>query len=438
MVSGTVSGAVSGAVGGTVSGAAGAATLRRLHSPVVTVLTVAVVVDYADRAALGAVAPELKDDLGLDVAQLGYLGAAFGLVGGLSTLVAGALVDRCPRLRLLALSALAWSVAMVATGSAETLTWLLVSRGALAVVLATVGPAYPSLVGDAVPPAERGAALGLISSGQLVGGAIGVGLGALCVSVLTWRWTFWLLALPGLGLAVWLLRTPEPARRGSPADQQVSWGEVTRRLWATPTAVWTLLAGSVGSYYLASASAFSTLFAVVHYDVSTAVANLALLALGVGAVLGITVGSRTSDRLSREGRESFRLVRAGQAYVLTAVLWLPALLVTSLAQALPFLVLGSAALAATLPTLDAIRIDVVPAGLRGRTEAVRTLVRAVAEGGAPLVFGLVARSIGDDDRGLQVAFLTALPALAAAGGVLVLARRSYDADRARLLASDED
>ncbi len=414
-----------------------AGALRRLSSPVVTVLTVVVVVDYADRAALGAVAPALKDDLGLDVAELGYLGAAFGLVGGLATLVAGALVDRVPRLRLLALSALAWSVAMVATGSAESLGWLLVARGALAVVLATVGPAYPSLVGDAVPPAERGRALGLIGSGQLLGGAIGVGLGALCVSLLSWRWTFWLLALPGLGLVVWLLRTPEPERRGSLADQQVSMSQVARRLWATPTALWVLLAGSVGSYYLASASAFSTLFAVAHYDVSTAVADLALVALGVGAVLGIALGSRTSDRLSLEGRESTRLVRAGQGYLLTAVLWLPALLVTSLAAALPFLVLGSAALAATLPTLDAVRIDVVPAGLRGRTEAVRTLVRAVAEGGAPLVFGLVARGVGEDDRGLQVAFLTALPALVAAGGVLLLARRSYDVDRSRLLATGE-
>jgi len=151
--------------------------------------------------------------------------------------------------------------------------------------------------------------------------------------------------------------------------------------------------------------------------------------LGVGAVGGIALGSVLSDRLMARGQGRRRLSLAAGGYLLTAACWLPALLVHSLAQALPMLILGSAALAATIPALDAVRIDVVPPQARGRTEAVRTLFRAVAEGGAPLAFGVVAAAHGGNDTGLQLAFLITLPGLVATAGLLMIAARSYDADR---------
>ncbi len=406
-------------------------------STLVTLLTVMVAVDYADRSALGAVAPDLQDDLSLSTTQLGLLGGSFGLVGGVATLGAGVLVDRVPRLRLLGLSALLWSLAMLATGTAQGFVWLLLARGALAVVLATVGPAYPSLIGDTVAPGKRSVALGRIATGQLVGGALGIGVGALCVALLSWREAFLLLALPALVLAYRLLTTAEPARRGDDADRAVPWRRVLGVLLRTPTAVAVLLSASVGSYYLAGASAFSVLFAVAQYDVSTPVADLALLALGIGAVVGIVLGSRLSDRLADQGRGRERLTHAGTAYVVTALAWLPALFASSLAIALPFLLLGSAALAATLPVLDAVRIDVVLPGLRGRAEAVRTVLRALVEGAAPVVFGLITDGVGDDARGLQRSFLLALPSLVVAAGLLRRAARTFDADRARVVHTDD-
>jgi predicted MFS family arabinose efflux permease len=397
----------------------------------VHLLTLTVVLDYADRATFGAVTPAVRGDLHLNLVDLGYLGAAFGLVGGAATVVAGLLVDRAPRMRLLAVSALLWAIAMIATGAAQTLLWLLLARGALAVVLATVGPAYPSLVGDAVPAARRGRALATIDSGQLVGGAVGVGVGAAALLLLSWRWAFWALALPSLVLAWRYWVAAEPERRGRPADEGVSIWHVARRLWHTPTAVQVLLSGAVSSYYLSGAAAFSVVFAVARYSVSTPVADLALLALGVGGLAGIWAGGRLSDLLSNTGRGAARLTWSGCAFAASAFLWLPPLLLHSLGPALPFLVLGAMALAATIPALDAVRVDVIPSRLRGRTESVRTVVRVAAEGTAPLVFGYVAASYGGDDTGLQRAFLLTLPGLVIAGGLLLFAARTHDADRAR-------
>lgn len=404
----------------------------RLARRVVLLLTALVVIDYADRSALGAVAPAVRDDLGLDLRELGLLGAAFGLVGGLATVGAGVLVDRVPRLRMLGLSALGWSVAMVANGAAGTLGWLLVARAALSVVLATVGPAYPSLVGDVVPTERRGKALSVIDAGQLAGGAVGVGLGAVAVLLLTWRWAFFALALPALVVGVLCLRTAEPARRGDPDREGVSLATVVRVLWRTPTALLVLLAAAVSSYYLSGAAAFSVVFAAARYDVSVPVADTALLALGLGGLVGILLGGRANDRLSRAGRPDARLRWSALGYLVTAAAWLPALHVRSLAAALPCLVVGAAALAATIPVLDAVRVDVVPPDMRGRAEGVRTVFRVVAEGAAPLSFGVIAAGNGGDDAGLQLAFQSALPGLVLGGLLLLRAARTYDADRARV------
>lgn len=395
---------------------------------VVTLLTLLVTLDFADRAALGAVAPALQTDLGLDLAELGLLGAVFGLLGGVTTLVAGVLIDRLPRLRLLSVSALTWSVAMVFTGSAQTLLWLVVARACLSVVLATVGPAYPSLIGDALPAPARGRALGVIDAGQLLGGAIGLVVGGTCVALLSWRWAFYLLAVPALLAAPRLWSATEPPRTLA-SNIRIGLRVVAARLWRTPTALRVMLATTVGNYFLAGASAFSTLFAVARYQVTTTTADFALVALGFGALVGIVLGGRASDQLQAHGAGARRLSLAAAGYLLTAVLWLPALLTHSLLTALPFLILGSGALAATIPALDAVRIDVIPAGMRGRSEAVRTLVRAVAEGGAPLAFGLLAASQGGNDRGLQLAFLITLPALAGTALLLLAAGRSYNRDR---------
>ena len=303
-------------------------------------------------------------------------------------------------------------------------------------MLATVGPAYPSLIGDAVPADRRGRALGRVDAGQLVGGArrrrargavpspcwTGGGPSSCspcrrCCS-------------PPAGA------TPGAARAGAgPATPPCRSRRWRGRLLRTPTVLLVLCAATAGSYYLAGASAFATVFAAARYSVSIPVADLALLALGVGAVLADPAGQPGQRRADARGAGApTRLTWTAAGYLVTALAWLPSLLVHSLLLALPFLVLGSAALAATIPALDAVRVDVVRPGMRGRAEALRTLVRALAEGGAPLVFGLVAAAHGGDDEGLQLAFLLTLPGLVASAGLLLVARRHHDRDRAPVLA----
>ncbi len=427
----------------------------------VALLALLLAVDYADRGVLGAMTPTLKGVFGISNSAVGALSAMFGLVGALATLPAGVLVDRVRRLRLLTASAGVWSLAMLLTGAATSYPMLFGSRMSLAAITATVGPAFPSITGDLVEDRQRSRVLGLIESGQLLGNAVGVGVAALAVGLLSWRWGFWLLAVPGVAVTAGLSRLPEPAKSrhadrpaatnpppadpsrdrrqqpaGVPAAGGVSLWEAARRVLRVRTNVLLVLAVSAANYFLSGVGAFAVLFAVEQYRVSNVTADLALLALAVAALAGIGLGGRLADRATRLGHKADRLVISAMGCALAAPLWLPALLVRSLPLALPFLVLGTACLAAALPALDAVRLDVVPPALRGRAEAVRTLARTVAEGSAPLVIGVMSDHLaGGGLPGLRTALLAVLPGLPVAAVLIAVSRRSYPADAEAAAAS---
>ena len=100
-----------------------------------------------------------------------------------------------------------------------------------------------------------------------------------------------------------------------------------------------------------------------------------------------------------------------------------------------FDVAGASLLSAANPPLDAARLDIMPAGLWGRAESTRTVLRSLAQALAPLVFGGLADLIAGiapeqapigthpgvispgAARGLEISFLLLLGTLAAGGRV---------------------
>lgn len=395
-------------------------------------LTLLVTVDYADRGVLGAMAPTLKRVFHMDNTKYGVLSGVFGLVAAVATLPAGLLIDRVRRVKLLGGAAALWSVAMIFTGAAVGFLSLLLSRLFLAVVAACVGPAFPSIAGDAVPAERRGAFLGEVESGQVIGAALGVAVGGAAVALGGFRWGFWVLAVPGVFLGARLFKETEPPRhKVSRRLAGVSLAGAGRYILGHRTAWLVLLAVTCANAYLAAVGAFAVIFAVGQYDVGSGVADLALLALGVGALGGILAGSKMTDNLLAAGRPVLRIQLTAVLSLVTAFLWLPALLVHSLTVALPFLIAGSFTLAMTLAPLDAVRVEVTPGAIRGKAEAFRTLLRTTVEGGIPLIVGFASdRIAGGGVAGLRLAFLCVLPTLVLAFFFLLAAAPSYTSDEA--------
>lgn len=440
---------------------------------VMALMLMMLAVDFADRALIGALGPTLKHVFDINNTQLGLLATATTAVAALATIPVGMLTDRINRTNLLAVSMVIWVGATVLTGAAVSFAMLIGARLLLGADAASAGPTVPSLVGDMVPAGQRGRALGIVNAGQLVGTGIGIVLAATVAELLSFRWCFWLLALAGIAIVIGFARAREPKRTGAagpgkerakpgephtkvqrvlaqrgvpPSDNAIlredpkamSMWDATRYVLRVRTDWIVLLARSIGDYFFAGVGTFGVVFATDNYGVSQQRADLAILLLGVGALLGFLGAGKLGDWLLERGHVTSQIWIGVIGYIASPLILLPAVLTHSLAVALPFLMLGALILAATSPSLDAIRIDVIVPLLRGRAEAIRQVVRSAAEAAAPSVFGLIAgHLILKGFSGVQLAFLITLPCLAITGFVLLGALPSYEPDVAAALVSTE-
>src|SRR5271157_4212535 len=95
---------------------------------VVSLLALAVLINYIDRSNLSIAAPLLKDELGLSGSQLGTLLSAFFWTYALMQIPAGWLVDHFDVKLVFALGFLLWSAATAVTGVLHGFAALLIVR----------------------------------------------------------------------------------------------------------------------------------------------------------------------------------------------------------------------------------------------------------------------------------------------------------------------
>jgi MFS family permease len=411
----------------------------------------------ADTATVGASATQLRASLHIDNTDIGLLVAVNSAVAAVFSIPCGFLADRVRRTRLLGGSVFLWGIAMLFSATAGSFDRLLLTRLALGVVTAAAGPVVASLIGDYFPSSERGRIYGFVLSGELLGAGIGFAVSG-DIAALSWRLAFVILALPTFVLARLLLRLPEPVRggrspllpdghpgldpnlgpheddghvvtdaqrlardRGVRVDQErvdamsrrMGLVATLRLLLSIKTNTVLILASAFGYFYLAGVETFAVEFTKDQYGINQALANLLLLVLGAGAIVGVLASGPLSDRLLRRGRINARIGTTAIMAALATVLFIPALLTRNVATALPYLTVAAFALAAQNPPIDAARLDIVPAAMWGRAEGLRTALRTAAQSLAPLLFGGLADLGGGGRSGLQLAFLIMLLPLGA-------------------------
>src|SRR5436305_11148803 len=91
-------------------------TQSKRFAPALTLLFIAILVNYVDRGNLSIAAPLLKDELGISASQLGILLAAFFWTYTAMQFVSGWLVDRFDVNWVIAAGYLLWSLATATTG----------------------------------------------------------------------------------------------------------------------------------------------------------------------------------------------------------------------------------------------------------------------------------------------------------------------------------
>lgn len=190
------------------------------------ILFLVYVLNFIDRQIITILAPDIKADLGLDDADIGFLyGTAFAVFYALFGIPLGRLADSWNRVRLLTAGLAVWSAMTALSGFARNGTMLGVARMGVGVGEATASPAAYSLISDMFPKRMRGTALAIYSAGLYFGGGVSLMIGGYVVAgwnnaypgggplgLVGWQAAFMAVGLPGLLLAIWVATLREPVR----------------------------------------------------------------------------------------------------------------------------------------------------------------------------------------------------------------------------------
>jgi predicted MFS family arabinose efflux permease len=451
---------------------------------VILVMAAVLGLDSADKGTVSAVSDQLKKAFDIGNVEIGLLLAVVSFVGAAASLPMGVLADRVRRRVVLMIAVAIWAAAMIVSGIATSYWFLLLCRLALGAVTAAAWPCIASMAGDFFPARERPSIFGLILSGELIGAGFGFVIAGEVSTLLNWRWAFHAMALPSIVL-VWVIwrYLPEPDRgtqhwlevgeqdpeaasgpdlgtasakteHGGDADALTAvhkkalrahyaprpdmivredptrWGllRTLGYLLRVPSYRLLVIASMLAYSFFSGMRGFAMIYFTEHFGLARWIVIFLVIVVGAGAMAGLVVGGRFSERLLDRGSIKGRVTVPAIAVFIAVPLLGIGIWTTNLWLGLAGLTAGAMSLAAALAPMDAARLDIVHPRVWGRAEAGRMAIRSLFEGAAPLLFGAVSLWLGGGDSGLMWTFLIMLIPTAGAGFFVWPVRRAYPRD----------
>ena len=233
--------------------------------------------------------PLIAADYQISMALAGLSVSVFALTYMISAPLLGHLADRIGRRRMLTCCLYGFAATNLLTASAPNFISLLAARLLAGAAAAGVAPSLYALVSAMAPPDRRASWLALTVSGLLVSLSLGAPIGGLAGASFGWPSIFTVLAGASLLLVsanrwAW----PEDYGPGKTAGRPrtLSMVVLVRRL--APTVAWSTALYGMYIYLGAGLTA---------YGFSTGAVAAIILFYGCGAISGILIGGRMSDRL---------------------------------------------------------------------------------------------------------------------------------------------
>ena len=193
---------------------------------VLGVLVIVYTVNFIDRQILSILAEDIKADLQLDDAQLGFLyGTVFAIFYAVFGIPLGRLADNWRRGRLMALGLAVWSGMTALTGLCSNYVQLSAARIGVGIGEASASPAAFSMLADYFPKHRRALAMAIYSSGVFLGMGLSLPIGGSISDAWDsaypadapfgfrgWQVAFLAVGFPGLLIALWVWSLREPVR----------------------------------------------------------------------------------------------------------------------------------------------------------------------------------------------------------------------------------
>jgi predicted MFS family arabinose efflux permease len=341
-----------------------------------------------DRWIITPVFPYMMRDLHLSYLDLGSAVGALAIVWGLSAVWTGRLADLIGRRKVAIPALIIFSLASALTGMTTGITALILVRALMGATEGAYLPACTAATNEAAAPARRGRDLGFVLCAFPL---LGLGLGPIIATQLlkivpSWRWVFFLVAVPGLILAAFLYRVLRDPGQQTRNVQVGTWAKVIRSrniLLATGAMICAMscifVLGAMVPSYL-----------VDYLKFSPGRMGVVMSALGFGGCVGNFLMPSVSDYLGRRTT----LIGAAAMATLAALLltrvgpdFLPLYLILFTVSLFSFGIMATAA--------GPIAIEAVTPELAASAVGVVTGTGEIFGGGiAPMIAGFVADRFG--------------------------------------------
>ena len=273
-----------------------------------------------DRWIIAPLFPFIAQDLGLAEGDIGRLAGVLGVLWGVFAIFSGRLSDRIGHRKVLIPAILLFSLMSGLSGIVQGLTALILIRALMGAMEGAYCPTSFTAVAAASKPERRGFNQGLQQSGfALLGLALGPIIATQLLSVVpSWRWVFWIVAIPGfvIGILLFLqLREPKDTQGGELIGATQAGGQWLEVL-KSPNIVVCMLALLSAMACVFVLSAMVPVYLVNVLQLTAGQMGIVTSALGFGGFFGQFSWPGLSDRFGRKP-----LAILGFVAATLAVLW---------------------------------------------------------------------------------------------------------------------
>jgi EmrB/QacA subfamily drug resistance transporter len=195
----------------------------------------------ASSSTVNLALPELSHELHVPLELTSWVVTSFLLTTTVLLLVAGRLGDVLGHARVYLAGFALFGLASLGCGLAPGIGGLIAGRIAQGVGSAMVAATGPALLTTTFPGAQRGRALGLLSTATYTGLTVGPPIGGWVVGILSWRWVF-LVNLPVAALVIALGIAVLPSSRGR-SEKAFDWPGMLSSILGLPLLLFALTQG---------------------------------------------------------------------------------------------------------------------------------------------------------------------------------------------------
>ena len=257
-----------------------------------------------DRWIIASLFPAMAADLGLPEGEIGRLAGILGVLWGLFAIFSGRLSDAIGHRKVLIPAIILFSLMSGFSGMVQGLVTLVWIRAIMGAMEGTYCPTSFTAVAAASRPERRGFNQGLQQSGfALMGFALGPIIATQLLQVVpSWRWVFWICAIPGFVVGVLLyfhLREPKDTQAGAligATQASGSWLDVLK----TPNIVVCMIALLCAMACVFVLGAMVPIYLTNALQLAPTDVGLVASALGFGGSLGQFGWPGLSDRFGRK------------------------------------------------------------------------------------------------------------------------------------------